>query len=186
LITANETNVRQLYRVHGSHKWINSNEHTRVDNYSRFQPDSLIRHRTKKTLRTKRTSLSNEYTNAVNYSNEIDRSLRNFDVQLQVNEGQLEPVIRYGVFSSTSIVTQTNAFKINQYSQTNDTIEPEMDMEHQRSNGHRNGYSEQNQDYRQQSSYRSNNGLIGNNVNGNDNDDGNGANPNRNNNNSRR
>ncbi|CAF1425246.1 unnamed protein product [Adineta steineri] len=115
----------------------------------------------------------------------MDISLNHFDVQLQVNNGQLQEAIRYGVFSSVLAndyeSEKISLFKINQHSQT-----MEMDMENGDSyNGRTNGYSHHsnNNTNNNDESYRRNNRS-------NDSPDsyenGNGANPNRNNNNSRR
>ena len=60
-------------------------------------------------------------------------SVNHFDVQLQVNNSQLQQVIRYEVFPSI-LSNNINTFKMNQSSQT---IEPEMDMES--GNGRKNG-----------------------------------------------
>jgi hypothetical protein len=123
---------------------------------------------------------------------ERDLFLNHFDVQLQVNNGQLQEAVRYGVFSSLSS-TNINAFKINQYSQTAHYMEPEMDMDSNgtgRRNGNHNGYSQQyNGNNNNDGSYRRNgqtNGSSGNGGGGGGGGSGNGSNPNRNNNNSRR
>ena len=118
----------------------------------------------------------------ISISNHLDLSLNHFDVQLQVNNGQLEQAIRYGVFSSSQF-NDLNIFKINQYSQT---IEPEMDMDDRdgKRSGNFNSYSQSYYRNNDDGSYRRNrqtNGSSGNN--GGSSADGNGSNPNRNNNN---
>jgi hypothetical protein len=102
----------------------------------------------------------------------MDISLNHFDVQLQVNNGQLQQAIRYEVFSSD--LEKNDLFQSNQSSQTS-----EMDMENgNHPTGKTNGYSQ----YRNNDeSYRKNR-QRNNSSNNNENE----SNPNRNNNNSRR
>jgi len=99
----------------------------------------------------------------------MDISLNHFDVQLQVNNGQLQQANRYGVFSSE--LEKIYLFKNNQSCQTLD-----MDMgEGDHHTGKTNGYRNNDESYRK--NYQKN---------GSSNNNGNQSNPNRNNNNSRR
>jgi len=103
----------------------------------------------------------------------MDISSNNFNLQHQMNNGQLQKTIHYGIFSSE--LEKIYLFKPNQNSQI-----LEMDMENgENHTGKTNGYSQ----------YRNNNDESykkTRRTNGSSNNNGNGSNPNRNNNNSRR
>ena len=109
----------------------------------------------------------------------MDITLNHFDVQLQVNDGQLEQAIRYGVFSSilTNLEQKDKVylFKINQSSQTTEMDMENGDPHHGRTNGH--------SKHRNDDSHKRNRQTNGS---SNNNGNGNGANHNRYNNNSRR
>jgi hypothetical protein len=111
----------------------------------------------------------------------MDISLNHFDVQLQVNNGQLEPAIRYGVFSSIlSNINQKEKvylFKTNQTSQTSEMDMENGDSKHGKTNGHSKHRNNNDESYKRN---RQTNGSSNNNGNGN------GSNPNRFSNNSRR
>lgn len=120
---------------------------------------------------------------------QMDVSLNHFDAQAQVNDGQLEQVVRYGVFSSL-LTKDTNVIQTDKDSQT---IEPEVDMDSWDGDRNYNNYSRQsngnsynNNDGSYQRSRRSNGFSDGGAGGGSGNADGNGSNPNRNNNNGRR
>ena len=170
----------QLQSIHGSHQWVNINQHDRVENASRFHSAIVYQSSPQKTVVVNDEGIQSKCKGGLD-----DPSLQHFDVQLQVNDGQLQPMVRYGVFSSP-LITRPTTFKSNQSAQTS---EPEMDMEHGegRNAGNRHGYSEQSSEGRNPNDWsssrqnRSNNGSSGS-----GNGDGNGHNPNRNNNHSRR
>jgi hypothetical protein len=153
---------------------MNSNEKIRVENSYIF--NDSIDHQT--------YSIINKNQIDIDDDSRTDLTLNHFDVQLQVNNGQLQQVIRYGVFSSI-LPNDMKTFKINQSSQT---IEPEMDMDgggDSRRNGNSNNYSQRYNENNNSGGYRRNQQPNGSSGNGGS-ADGNGSNPNRNNNNSRR
>ena len=149
------TICESLHYVSGYHKWINTDDKIRVENYhhhenTKNQIDFLINTDDEnsiqqKTLSTNKSENEEEENNDDNSLSHMDISLNHFDVQLQVNNGQLEQATRYGVFSS--ILSNSDqpekvfSFKINHSSQT-----PEMDMENgNHSNGRTNGYHQHRQ-----------------------------------------
>jgi hypothetical protein len=152
---------------------MNTNESIHVDKLIDHQIDFLVNNNNDEDYSIEQKPLSTNNPNQ--FSNEeeeeelslsqMDISLTHFDVQLQVNQGQLQQAVRYGVFSSD--LEKINLFKTNQSSQTT-----EMDMEN--GNHHKeknNGYSQYRNNNNKEESMRNNRGS---------------ANPNRNNNNSRR
>lgn len=126
-----ESNFENLRFISGHHKWVNSNNNIRVENSSNF--NDAIYPKTFSIVHKNKYEI--EEDEDLSHSSRTNVSLNHFDVQLQVNNGQLQQIIRYGVFSSI-LPNDINTFKINQSSQT---IEPEMDMEG--GNGRRNGSS---------------------------------------------
>lgn len=181
--------------ISGYHKWININDKIRVDkiidnHHNNHQIDFIIDNddnsNQQKTLltndieiiiQTKSVNEEEEEDNDENNLSHMDISLNHFDVQLQVDNGQLQQVIRYGVFSSIYQTDKINLFKINQSSQTS-----EMDMDNgDRHNGKTNGYSQHRNN--KDESHRRNRRMNGS---SNNHGNGNGSNPNRNNNNARR
>ncbi|CAF0923296.1 unnamed protein product [Adineta steineri] len=186
----NESNISNLRLISGYHKWTNINDNIRVE---KSNDNNNILNNNEELLNQNTSSIINknikydieDNTN----SSGIDLSLNHFDLQLQVNNGQLQQAIRYEVFSSISL-KDLDILKLDQYSQT---IEPEVDMEHgnERRNGNHKGYSQQyngnnnnNNNDNNNRRNRQTNGSSGNGGSGSA--DGNGSNPNRNNNNSRR
>lgn len=180
-----EQHNETLHFISGCHKWIKSNDHIRVENSHFFNDNNdLIYQKNFSIINKNKYEIEDDED--ISNSSRTDSSLNHFDVQLQVNNGQLQRAIRYEVFS-TLLSNDINKFKINQSSQT---IEPEMDMDNsdRKRNGNSNGYSQQyNNGNNNDGSYQRNrqtNGSSG--FSGGGNADGNGSNPNRNNNNSRR
>ena len=161
-----------LQPIYGSHQWINTHEHLRVENFSHFQPHSP---RTKPLLIPSTTE---------NKPQQRAHFIRTFDVQLQVTNGQLQPIVRYGVFPSTCPIKSSRVTQIHQSSQTMDFMTPEMDMDqdnyqgrgHGRATGSSEGNSNQSSSYHDQRSGGTSGGSGGS-----GNGDGNGFNPNRNN-----
>ncbi|CAF0899795.1 unnamed protein product [Adineta ricciae] len=190
-----------LQIIGGSHKWFNRNDNLRVEKFvDNYHPmnffvqtsddsDSMVR----KVLSTNDIEIifktefetEEEDNNEESSLSHMDISLSHFDVQLQVTHGQLQPAVRYGVFSSilnpdnSYITSKISLFKTNQSSQTTD-----MDMDNDENHhGKTNGYS-QNRNYNDNDESDRRNRRT--NSSSNNNGNGNGANPNRNNNNSRR
>jgi hypothetical protein len=127
-------------------------------------------------------------------SNHMDVSLTHFDVQLQVNHGQLEQATRYGVFSSslcqTNLINKINRFQINHATQTlNMNTDIDMDMNTNMNNDDQqqrqksNGYSKSNNGDARDESFSRNHRR--NNSSDNNNNENN-SNHNRNNSNSKR
>ena len=158
-----EQNSTNLRSITGSHKWINSNEQIRVENYLNHPTANIVE---------RKLFINQKLDDEIK-----DLSIRHFDVQLQVTNGQLQPINRYGVF--TSVLPQKNS--IRKLDQSSQTIEPEMDMEndhHERRTRSSNGYSQQYNSNGGGGGYRQShrNGGSGGGGSG----DGNGWNPNRN------
>ncbi|UJR21423.1 hypothetical protein I4U23_024510 [Adineta vaga] len=179
----NESNISNLRPIGGYHHWTNTRDDIRVENcYALSNTEDSLGQDTSYIVNKTKSDLEDDSN-----SSRIDISCNHFDIQLQVNNGQLQKAIRYEVFSLPSR-KEHETLKLHQYCQT---IEPEMDMDsgHGRRNGNQKGYSQQyggnnnnnNNDGRRN---RQNNGSSGGHG-GSSSGDGNGSNPNRNNNNSR-
>ncbi|CAF3977546.1 unnamed protein product, partial [Rotaria magnacalcarata] len=185
----NEPIVRNLHVVGGSHKWMNTNNNNaRVEKTSIADDnEDSIDQRTYSIANKNHTEIEEDENLSI--SSQTDLSLNHYDVQLQVNNGQPERAVRYGVFS-TQLPRDQNTYKINQHSQT---IEPEMDMDSRDGDRDRNnnGYLRQNNgnthsNNNSDGSSRRNQRTNGSSGSGSDgNADRNGSNPNRNNNNGR-
>ncbi|CAF0993811.1 unnamed protein product [Rotaria magnacalcarata] len=186
----NEPIVRNLHVVGGSHKWMNTNNNNaRVEKTSIADDnEDSIDQRTYSIANKNHTEIEEDENLSI--SSQTDLSLNHYDVQLQVNNGQPERAVRYGVFS-TQLPRDQNTYKINQHSQT---IEPEMDMDSRDGDRDRNnnGYLRQNNgnthsNNNSDGSSRRNQRTNGSSGSGSDgNADRNGSNPNRNNNNGRK
>ena len=173
-----ESHVENLRFISGCHKWINSNERIRVENSYLFN-DSIHPDETFSIIQNKSLVETDDEDSQTEFS------LNHFDVQMQVNNGQLQQVIRYGVFSKR-LPMDMNTFKSHQSSQT---VQPEMDMDggDNRRNGRSNNYSQQqNNSNGEGEGYRRNQQSNGSSGNSGDSADGDGSNPNRNNNNSKK
>ena len=111
----------------------------------------------------------------------MDISYTHFNVQLQVNHGQLERATRSGIFSSSffnpNLPKKINRFKTNQSSQT-----MPMEYDGHEGNGNSNGYSSTKNGHTRDDGSSRRDRQQHNHSSGNSN----GSNPNRNNNNSRR
>ncbi|CAF3701794.1 unnamed protein product, partial [Rotaria sordida] len=179
----NESNNQNLRFVSGCHKWINTNNN---NNNIRVEKSYIINNDNENLIDEKKFSIINNKNKIENKddenicnSNQMDLALNHFDIQLQVNNGQLEQATRYGVFSSL-LSKDLNLVKIDQYSQT---IEPEMDVDTR--NGNNNHYSKQYNGNSNNNTTNNNNGSYQRNyqTNGSSGNGGNGNGSNRNNNN---
>ena len=182
-----------LHLIRGCHQWVNQNAHVRVNNYR--PSDFLVGTPVGKDFIGRKAFATGGYElmlkanfdseeeedNDESHLSHMDVSLNHFDVQLQVNHGQLQHATRYGVFSSVLNnlypTEKISLFKTNQCSQTSEMDMDSGDGRHGRSSGYSQTRSTNDESQRRSRRDDKSSSNYG---------GGNGANPNRNNNNSRR
>jgi hypothetical protein len=165
-----QTDGENLHFISGYHQWINTNENHRVEKLiDDHHPinlteddDRSIELKTLSTNDTEKIYLRNKFSNEEEDEHSLSHMDISFDIQFQINHGQIQPSNNF-----SSNLDQISLLKTNLCSYA-----PEMDMENGENHTERsNGYSRNNNNEKPERTTRRQT---------------NGANPNRNNNNSRR